>query len=262
MPRPSSGASGAAPDRLQSVERGFAVIKSFSEESPAQTLSDVARRTGLSRATARRVLLTLEGLGYVRSHGRLFELTPRVLELGYAYLSARPVPRMAQPYIEQLSRTIHESVVVAVLDDTDIVFAARAQPVRVVTVGLPVGRRVPALHSASGRAMLADRDDDELRELWGRTDHSTVTSRTAADADALIRRIAEVRRRGYAIVDQEAEIGVRSIAVALRNGSNTPIAALGVPTAVGMTPRRDLEHRILPELLRTAEELNAVLATR
>src|SRR5512144_2507563 len=147
---------------LQSLERGIAVIQVFSRERPALTLSEVARLTGMTRATARRILLTLEQLGHVRSDGRLFSLTPRVLTLGWAYLSSLNLWEIAQPTMEELAQTTNESCSAATLDLPDIVYVARVPTRRIMTISLGVGTRLPAVATGMGRVLLAELSDDQL----------------------------------------------------------------------------------------------------
>ena len=231
---------------VQSLERGIAVIRSFSADVPRQTLSDVARATGLTRATARRLLLTLVELGYVRTNGKLFELTPRVLDIGYAYVASLHVNDIAQPFLERFSDHVHESVSVSVLDDTDIVYIARVPTKRIMTVAIGLGSRFPAFQTSMGRILLAELTDDEIVEVFDRSDRSQTTEHTVDDAPALLERIAAVRSCGWALVDQELELGVRSIAAPLRDGSGRAIAAMNVSTHVGRTDETELHEIFRP----------------
>src|SRR5512139_1746855 len=157
-----SEATGRGQDFVQSLERGLAVIRAFDRDHPELTLSEVATATGVTRAAARRFLLTLAELGYVRSDGRLFALTPRVLELGYAYLSSMSLPEVAEPHLEALVATVNESSSVSVLDGTDVVYVARVPTSRIMTVSISVGTRFPAYATSMGRVLLAGLDDAEL----------------------------------------------------------------------------------------------------
>lgn len=247
---------------VQSLDRGIAVIRSFSGDHPRQTLADVARTTGLTRATARRLLLTLEQLGYVRSNGKHFELTARVLDIGYSFVASLNVNDIAQPFLESFSEDVNESSSVSVLDDTDIVYIARVPTKRIMTVAIGLGSRFPAYQTSMGRALLAELPDDEIRSVFERSDRSRATPRTIATADELIRAIGEVRNNGWALVDQELEIGVRSIAAPLRDGSGAAIAAMNVSTHVGRTDLDEIETRFIPRIVETAAAISDALAKR
>jgi IclR family pca regulon transcriptional regulator len=260
--RTRDGTATAAPrtDFVQSLERGLSVLRAFSAERPAMTLSDVARTTGLTRATARRLLLTFEALGYVRSDGRSFELTPRVLDLGYAYVSSLKLPDIAQPFMEALSERVHESVSAAVLDDDEIVYVARVPTKRIMTVAIALGSRLPAASTSMGRALLAELPDDELDAFLSRTTVARATDNTLTEPGALREAILEVRRLGYAIVDQELELGVRSASTVLRNRRGCALAAINVSTHAGRVSLKELRSAFVSELLATAEAINAQLA--
>ena len=167
---------------VQSLERGLAVIRAFGPEDPELTLSDVARRTGLTRAAARRFLLTLADLGYVRSDGRLFALTPRVLDLGYAYLSSLSLPEVAEPHLERLAAEVRESSSVSVLDGDEIVYVGRVPTSRIMRVAINVGTRFPAYATSMGRVLLAALEPDELDAYLARAEIRPLTARAIADA--------------------------------------------------------------------------------
>jgi len=192
-------------DFVQSLERGLAVIRAFDAEHRELALSEVARLTGLTRAAARRFLLTLVKLGYVNlSQGR-FSLRPRVLELGYAYLSSLTLPEVALPHMEQLVAKVNESCSISVLDDIDVVYVARVPTRRIMSITLAVGTRLPAFVTSMGRVLLAGLPDEELEERLARIEVTPLTSRTVADKDELRTILAGVRRQGYAATDQELE---------------------------------------------------------
>lgn len=250
-------------ESVQSFERGLAVIRSFGAEAPTQTLSDVARTTGLSRATVRRLLHTLEGEGYVRRDGARFELTPRVLELGYAFLSSHTLAELARPHIEKLSNEVRESTSIAVLDGTSVVYVARVQANRVMQVSIGIGSRFEAYRTSMGRAILAWRDPEEVAALWDASDHAHPTDRTVQTFDELQKRLAEVRNQGWAMVDQELEVGVRSVAAPIREGKVAPRAAVNISTHSSRTTKADLRRRIVPRLMRAANAIStAVTANR
>ncbi len=243
---------------LQSLERGIAVIQVFSRERPALTLSEVARLTGITRATARRILLTLEEVGHVRSDGRLFSLTPRVLTLGWAYLSSLNLWEVAQPMMEDLAERTNESCSAATLDLPDIVYVARVPTRRIMTISLGVGTRLPAVTTGMGRVLLADLPADELDAFLAQATLEAHTERTITDRARLRQAIDTVRANGWALMDQELELGLRSVAAPLRAGGRT-IAALNVAVAAPRVGLDELREAILPELLSAAERISAAL---
>ena len=239
-------------DFVQSLERGLAVIRAFDAEHRELALSEVARLTGLTRAAARRFLLTLVKLGYVNlSQGR-FSLRPRVLELGYAYLSSLTLPEVALPHMEQLVAKVNESCSISVLDDIDVVYVARVPTRRIMSITLAVGTRLPAFVTSMGRVLLAGLPDEELEERLARIEVTQLTSRTVTDKDALRVILAGVRRQGYAATDQELEEGLRSLAVPLRSASGAVSAALNVSVHASRASMASLRREFLPLALRTA----------
>lgn len=248
---------------VQSLARGLSVIRAFDAEHAEMTLSDIARRTELTRATSRRFLLTLVELGYVKTDGRLFTLTAKVLELGFSYLSALTLPEIAQPHLEHLAASIHESTSASVLDGTDIVYVARVPTRRIMSVRINIGTRFPAYATSMGRVLLSDFSADELDahlaspRFEGFTSH-TVTTRAALEAE-----LAKVREQGYAIVDQELEVGLRSIAVPIRHASGTVIAAINVSTTATTHTLESIQEHFLPPLRLAAERIaNDLTAAR
>jgi IclR family transcriptional regulator, pca regulon regulatory protein len=244
---------------VQSLERGLAVIRAFDAEHRDLTLSEVARATGLTRAAARRFLLTLVALGYVHFDGGRFSLRPRVLELGFAYLSSLSLPEVAQPYMEELVATINESSSISVLDDTDIVYVARVPTRRIMSITLAVGTRLPAYATSMGRVLLAALPDAELEERLARIEVRPLTKRTVKDHDALRRALDVVRRQGYAVVDQELEEGLRSGAVPIRDASGAVVAALNVSVHASRTSMPSLRTDFLRPALKAAEGIEAEL---
>jgi IclR family pca regulon transcriptional regulator len=236
---------------VQSLERGLAVVRAFSADAPELTLSDVARRTGLTRAAARRFLLTLVDLHYVHTDGRVFWLSPRVLELGYAYLSSLSLPEVAEPHLERLVADVRESSSVSVLDDEDVIYVARVPVSRIMTVSINVGTRFPAYAASMGRVLLAGLDEAGFEP---RVPHAI------ADADALRTELALVREQGFAVVDQELEEGLRSIAVPIRDRSGTVSAAVNLSTHAGRRTIESMRRELLPPLLETAARIEADLA--
>ncbi len=251
----------ATADHVQSLERGIAVLRSFDADNAHQTLSEVAKRTGLTRATARRLLLTLTTLGYATTDGRSFTLTPSVLDLGYAYLSSLNIQQIAQPFLEALSEEVGESSSISVLDGSDVVYVARVPTGRIMTIALGLGTRLPAHCTSMGRVLLAELPIDEVHRRVGtpieqRTE-LTITDRSALDAE-----LSTVRSQGWALVDQELEIGLRSIAAPLRDASGRAIAAMNLSTHAGRTTEDEIREVLLPALLRTTQRLNAALGKR
>lgn len=246
-------------DYVQSLERGLAVIRAFDAESPELALSDVARRTRLPRAAARRFLLTLVELGYVRLERGRFSLRPRVLELGYAYLSGLGLPEVAQPHMEALVARVNESCSLSVLDDTDIVYVVRVPTRRIMAITLTVGTRLPAYATSMGRVLLAGLPPAELEARLARTEISPLTPRTVPDVDTLRSRLDRARGDGWAAVDQELEQGVRSAAAPVRDASGRVVAALNVSAHASRTSMQELRRDILPLVLATAAAIESEL---
>jgi IclR family pca regulon transcriptional regulator len=242
-------------DFVQSLERGLAVIRAFDSEHRELALSDVARSTGLTRAAARRFLLTLVKLGYVNfSQGR-FSLRPRVLELGYAYLSSLSLPEVALPHMEALVAEVNESCSISVLDELDVVYVARVPTRRIMSITLAVGTRLPAFVTSMGRVLLANLPDEELEERLERIEVVPLTSHTVNDKDALRTILTAVREQGYAATDQELEEGLRSLAVPLRNVSGRVMAAMNVSVHASRASMASLRRDVLPLAQRTARAI-------
>jgi IclR family transcriptional regulator, pca regulon regulatory protein len=244
---------------VQSLERGLAVIRAFDAEHPELTLSDVARATGLTRAAARRFLLTLQDLGYVRTDGRRFALTARVLELGYAYLSALSLPEVAEPHLEALVAQVRESSSLSVLDGDDIVYVARVPTSRIMRVAINVGTRFPAYATSMGRVQLAGLSDDELTAYLKRVDLKRLTAHTLATEAELRGELARIRAQGWALVDQELEEGLRSVAVPIRDRDGAVVAAVNVSAHASRATKDIVRKTLLPPLLETASAIEADL---
>jgi IclR family pca regulon transcriptional regulator len=249
------------PHFVQSLERGLLVIRAFSAERPSMTLSDVARETRLTRAAARRFLLTLADLGYVRTDGRLFSLTPRVLELGYAYVASAGLPDVSQPHLEDLSARVHESASVSVLDGDDVLYVARVATSRIMTVSIRVGTRFPAVATSMGRVLLADRDEAGIEAFLGRVRLEPLTRFTITDPARLRAELLRVREQGYAIVDQELEEGLRAIAAPVRDTAGRVIAAANVSAQANRSSIEDVRRDLLPALLEATARIEADLAS-
>lgn len=242
---------------LRSLERGIAVIQVFSRERPALTLSEVARLTGITRATARRILLTLEKLGHVRSDGRLFSLTPRVLTLGWAYLASLNLAELAQPLMEDLVERTKESCSMATFDPPDVVYVARVPTRRIMTIPLGVGARLPAHATSMGRVLLAGLPEDDLERFLDETELERFTEHTITDADELREAVRRTREQGWALVDQELETGLRSIAAPIQRPPCGTIAAINISAAAYRVAVEEFTTRFLPALLETAESISA-----
>lgn len=246
-------------DVIASLAKGLKVIEAFRAETPRLAIADVAEATGLDRATARRCLLTLHALGYADYDGKFFTLTPRVLRLGMGALAALPLTQLVQPWLDQLSERIGQSTSVAILDETEIVYIARAAQRRVMSIGLMPGSRLPAHCTSLGRVLLAARPEPEARALVDRSDLAPRTPRSLTDPEEIMARIARARHDGYALIDQEVETGLRSIAVPLFSAHGRVVAALNTGVAAVQAEAGDLVAAYLPALLKVQDGLRRVL---
>ncbi|HEX6468543.1 MAG TPA: IclR family transcriptional regulator C-terminal domain-containing protein [Streptosporangiaceae bacterium] len=244
---------------VQSLARGLAVIRAFDAGSPELTLSDVARRTGLTRAAARRFLLTFTDLGYMRTDGRLFALSPRVLELGYAYLSSLTLPEVAEPHLERLVAEVHESASMSVLDGGDVVYVARVPTSQIMRVTISIGTRFPAHATSMGRVLLAGLPDDRLDAYLAATTLRRFTPRTITSEAALRDELKRVREQGWALNDQELEEGLRSIAAPVRDYHGRVVAAVNIAAPAGRRTTESATTILLPPLLATAARIEADL---
>ena len=247
------------PHFVQSLERGLAVIRAFDAHHRELTLSEVARICDLTRAAARRFLLTLTDLGYVRTDGRLFSLTPRVLELGYAFLSSLSLPEVAEQHLERLVAEVHESSSMSLLDGDDIVYVARVPTGRIMTVAINVGTRFPAYPTSMGRVLLAGLSDQAVDAYLARATLTRFTSRTVTTAAGLRAELGRVREQGYAIVDQELETGLRSIAAPVRDRTGRVVAAVNVSVHATRSSIEAMRKRLLPPLLTATAGIDADL---
>ena len=232
---------------VQSLDRGLAVIRALSSAEPL-TVSEVARDTDLTRATARRFLLTLEQLGYARADSGRFSLTARVLELGYAYLSSLSLPQVAQPHLVRLVERVHESSSLSVLDGTDVVYVARVPTQRIMAVTISVGTRFPAYATSMGRVLLAALEPAQLDVVLEDADLRPITAGTVTNTKQLRDVLHRVGRQGWALVDQELETGLRSIAVPVRGADGRVLAAVNVSTHAQRTSLDVMRRVLLPAL--------------
>lgn len=249
-------------DFVRALAKGLAVIEAFDAQAPAMTLSDVARRTGLSRGTARRLLLTLVELGYAAFDGKLFSLKPRVLNLGFAYLYSHNVWQLAQPFLVEVVEKLHESCSIAVLDGAEIVYVARVPTAeRIMSINLGLGTRLPAHATSMGRVLLAHRSPGEVEGLLQRTGSlKKYTPRTITDPDELMEALKQVRKQGWAMIDQELELGLRSLAVPIFDFAGCAVAALNIGTQASRWTVNALQKDALPVLRGAAQSIAALLS--
>lgn len=244
---------------VMGLEKGLSIIEAFGIARGPLTLTQAAEITGHTKASARRCLLTLCRLGYAVQSGRHFELAPRTLRLGHAYVASDPLTKIAQPILDMTAERTHESASIAVLDAQDAVFVARSTHRRSLSFGLGVGARLPAYCSATGRVLLAELPDEHLSFLLNRMARPALTPHTQTEVAAILREIALVRAQGWSVNDQELEIGLRSIAVPIRNGRGRLVAALSLSVATSRMKRDELVDRLLPELETARRSFAALL---
>jgi IclR family pca regulon transcriptional regulator len=247
-------------DYVNSLARGLEVIRSFTRTRPKMTLSDIARATGMTRATVRRFVLTLVREGYAETDGKYFNLKPKVLELGFAALSSLTFIDVAQPIMARLAHDLEESVFVAVLDGEDVVYVSSATPPkRFVNISVSVGSRAPAHAVSTGRVLLATLEADALREYLEQATLEKLTDNTVTSKVKLRGLIEEAGAKGWSIVDQELEVGLRSIAVPIYDKNGAVIAALNVACPSSRTAPEDMHDRILRELQAASRDITASL---
>ncbi len=246
-------------DIMGGLAKGLASIETFTADRPRQTISQVAQASGLDRATARRCLLTLAHEGYAEWDGKFFTLTPRVLRLGTACLATMPLPQIVQPHLDRLSAEIGESTSVSILDGTDIVYVARAAQRKVMSIALMPGSRLPAYCTSMGRVLLAALPEDQARALIEAGPLPSRTPRTLTNPKAVMAEIAAVRAQGFAVIDQEVETNLQSLALPLVNSRGKTVAALNVGVA-GNGPTKDLVDRFLHLMRKVQGELRQLLS--
>ncbi len=245
------------PDFIEALARGLDVIRAFGPNRLTMTLSEVAAATGLARPTARRMLLTLEELGYVRAAQGGFALTPRVLELGMAYIGSTNIWDIARPHMEQLVGRTNESSSIAQLDGSDIVYVARVAVPKIITIAVTIGTRFPALQTSLGKVLLAELPPDELERVLAVPSRSGIAPLWRPDAEERDRALYEVRTRGWALSDEHLAYGIRSIAAPVRDGTSHVVAALNVTVHAAETSIKILIEKYLPLLLQTAAAISA-----
>ena len=248
------------PNFMTSLARGLAVIQAFSQRRHHLTISQVSTTTGLSRAAVRRCLYTLSKLGFAGSDdNRHFFLRPRILALGHSYISSMPLATAAQPVLEHISHLLHESCSIATLDGVEIVYIARANVTRIMSIDLGVGSRLPAFCTSMGRAILANLPPEELESVLARVEFKRYTERTITNPAKLTQALRQIRRDGYSIIDQELEHGLRSMAVPIQNPSGKVVAALNIGAHAQRVSIQEMQTKFLPHLRAAAQELCLLL---
>ncbi|QPM91501.1 Pca regulon regulatory protein [Pseudooceanicola algae] len=246
-------------DMISGLAKGLSVIETFSADHPRQSITEAAQASGLDRATARRCLLTLTELGYAQYDGKYFTLTPRVLRLGTACLATLPLAQIVQPSLDLMSAELGESSSVSVLDDLEVVYVARAAQRNLMSIALMPGSRLPGYCTSMGRVLLAALPETEARARLDRMALVARTELTETDPDRLMARLAEIRAQGHAVIDQEVEMGLRSIAVPVLDAHGRTVAALNIGLPVRGENPEDIVTRYLPPLLTLQAELRRVL---
>lgn len=244
---------------VQAVERAFRVLGVFTQQRPELTLTEVAQASGLDRAGARRLLLTLGDLGYVEHDGRQYSLTPKVLEFGYAYLSARSLPQIAEPHLRKLTAELGEMTSVGVLDGDDVRYVAEVSSPKLLSATIPVGSRFPAHATSLGKVLLADVPPERLEARFGSAPLRPVTPFTTTSREALHAQLAQVRKQGYVISDGELEPGLRGVAVPVRGRDGRVCAAVNVSLDVHRSSTEQVAREVVPPLLTTASRIEADL---
>jgi IclR family pca regulon transcriptional regulator len=258
-PRPGSQRAISERDYVQSLARGLAVLRGFADHGPSMTLAEVAEAAEISRPAARRLLLTLIDLGYVRGDRGVFALSPRILMLGQAYLSSLNLVDIAQPHLKELADATGETTGLTTLDDTEIVFVARVGAQRIMSAVLVVGSRLPAYPTAMGRVLLAGLAAPERRSALERSERVAFTPRTLTDVEELLGVLDAVERDGFALVDQEVEDGLRSVAVAVRDQSGSCVAAVGSSCHASRVSNEALRGVVLPQVRETGRRISVAL---
>jgi len=248
-----------ATDFVESLDRGLRLLQKFGATSGPMTLSDLARAAELPRATARRILFTLERAGFVSTDGKLFTLTPHVLTLAASFLRSSQVVTVLQPVLDRIATSAQEISSLAVLDGEEVVFIARGSPARVFSAGLDIGYRLPSFCTSVGRAMLGRFDDAELATKLRTMKREPLTPQTVTDPKKLLAAIVADRDKGYSLVDREAEPHFRSISVPVRRYDGTIVAAINMGAHVDRVPTKELIERFLPLLQEGAEDVKSRL---
>ncbi|MDB5879748.1 IclR family transcriptional regulator domain-containing protein [Noviherbaspirillum suwonense] len=247
------------PSFMTSLARGLAVVRAFSDQRRSLTIAQISHKTGIPRAAVRRCLYTLKRLGYADSEANNFFLKPKILSLGYSYLSSTPLTVSAQPCLNGISRALNESCSLAVLDNDEVLYVARSATSRVMSIALNTGSRLPAYCTSLGRVLLANLSDEALQRYFDTVKLRAYTERTVVSVARLREILSEVRVSGYSVVEEELEVGLRSIAVPVRGASGVVHAALNIGAQATRVSTRQMEEEFLPSLLRGAQELSVLL---
>lgn len=245
-----------SPEFIEAISRGLSVVKTFSAEYPSLTLSQVATTTGLARPTARRILMTLQDLGYVRCTDGFFELTPKVLELGMAYVGSLGLWDVARPHLKDLVSRTHESSSMTELDGPDVVYVARVAVPKLITLRVDIGTRFPVAPTSQGKVLLADLPQDQILQRLQEPSQSPVAPAVQWEHEELLEELARVRQQGYAVADEELARGIRSIAVPVRDSSGAVRAAMNTTVHAAETSRETLETEMLPHLRQAASAVS------
>jgi IclR family pca regulon transcriptional regulator len=253
------GAFSGDPDFMASLARGLAVIRAFNDQPQKMTIAELSRRTGIPRAAVRRCLYTLTQLGYVAASERSFVLTAKMLSLGHAYLSSTPLVVAAQPLLDRVTAVLHESSSLSILDADAVLYIARSATQRIMSVGLQVGSRLPAYCTSMGQVLLANLPAEHLESYLSRTPLIAHTAHTVTVRSKLVKLLYTVRQNGFAVVDQQLEVGLRSVAVPVRDSSGMVVAAINASAQSSRIPLLELEERFLPVLQATANEISLML---
>lgn len=256
----NGGGDGRPREFIQSLERGLAIIRAFGPDAPVQSVSELASKTGLTRATARRFLITLIELGYMETDGRSFRLTPRVLELGYSFLSGLGFPDVALAHLERLVAEVQESSEASLLDGEEIVYVVRVPSTTIMTIAINVGARMPAHATSMGKVLLANLPEDELEAYLSGARLERYRAKTITDPAVLREELLRVRDQGWAVADQELEDGLVAIAVPIHDRSGRVVAAINLSTHVARRGIGSVRRDLLGPLQRTARTIEADLA--
>lgn len=246
-------------DYVTSLARGLAVLRCFDQDHCKLSLTEVATSTNLARATARRFLHTLHALGYVESDGKLFWLTPKVLNLGFSYLSSQPLVELIQPYIKEVSDNTGESCSVSVLDLPDIVYIARSLTQQIMSVSLHIGTRLPAINTSMGRVMLAGLSDTEIENFIKLKRPEKLTKHTLTECSSILDEVLLARKNGYSIVNQELELGLCSVSVPILNKEGNALAAINISSQPQKMDKKRLKEELIPNLQAAARKISEVL---
>jgi IclR family pca regulon transcriptional regulator len=246
-------------DWIAGAAKALAIIEAFDEQHARMTPTTVAGRAALSRTAARRYLLTLHELGYVDTDGKLFWLAPRVLRLGQSYLDSARLPRTVQPFLQRITAVVQESALVAILDEDDVVYVARNGVNRATAVGFVLGSRVPAPLSSAGLVLLAARTPEQVEQWLASYQIKVFTPYTYTSIDQLRTVLKDARRNGYVVTDQQLELGMRGVAVPLRDRHGNVVASISVSMSIGQEPQNGALHRVLPVLQETASLLRNIV---